>query len=192
MKYQNRTTDSGIEVRRNQKYDQKNLAKQQQSKSRFMSGKMFRSVYYSLKFCLAASPLKYTDVKGTNLHGQVSTCIKQKFQQDIRIRIAALDYAGKILISFVHCILGYTFSHWALLQISTCLVGGLDASCTIAPYDREARSTTVGPSGTPEILDISLIPQFCRISDDAVIVKIEYEGRSLHLCTIGQRKLGAE
>jgi hypothetical protein len=44
-------------------------------------------------------------------------------------------------------------------------------------------STKVRPSGTPEILDISLIPQFCRVSDDAVIVNVEYEGRSLQLCT---------
>jgi hypothetical protein len=79
-------------------------------------------------------------VKNTKLHNQVSTCIKQKCQQDIRICVAALDHTGIILISFIHCILGYTFSSWVLLQFSTCLVGELGASCTIAPNDREARS----------------------------------------------------
>jgi hypothetical protein len=145
-KYQNLTTYSRIEVRRNQKRDQKDLAFFTPSINKvnpdLWVGRYFESclLHNTRTFCLAASFLERTNVKDTKLHGQVVACIRQKCQQDVGICIAALDHTGIIFISFVHSILGYTFSCWALLQFSTYLVGGLDVSCTIAPNHHEARS----------------------------------------------------
>jgi hypothetical protein len=79
------------------------------------------------------------DVVDTSLHGYDFTRSKEKHQQDIWMRIVALDDVAIAVMSFVHCILGYTFPSWALFQFPTQLVGGIDVPCPDARREQRGQ-----------------------------------------------------